>query len=367
MVTTPVCFSQILENPTIEISQDELRSLLGEIEAELHNSLVYRRALATIQKLLGDSADQGKLLIKAVAREVIDLAFQQLVQKYQQVEKPLEKFTGNQPQAETADFTEKTQQDNYNNLSECLTDVKFHTFENKENTKIENITSQQQLVANIANNENITVVKTPLEWLKNKTVSQTEVTTQTTDQQRTESLRQIGEQLRQARESRGLCLDQLCVYTYISPHQMEAIENGNWELLPEDVFVRGFIRTMANVLGLNGTALVASLPAPETTKSVLPSWSESKKTSKQLNFEIRPMHLYVGYTALVAGAVSGLSYISQQGETSRFVNQNTVTPAPTSSSVSGSLKHNESKIIPGIKSSDAGVTVGPDISPPEAL
>ncbi len=367
MVTTPVCFSQILDNPTIEISQDELRSLLGEIEAQLHNSLVYRRALAIIQKLLGDSADQGKILIKAVAREAIDLAFQQLVQKYQQVEKPLEKLIDNQPQTETVDFTQKTQQDNYHNLSECFTNVKFHTIESKETTKTENFASPQQLVTNIASNENITVIKPPLESLKNTTVSQTEVTTQTTEQQRTESLRQIGEELRQARESRGLSLDQLCVYTYISPHQMEAIENGNWELLPEDVFVRGFIRTMANVLGLNATALVTSLPAPETTKSVLPCWAKSKKTSKQLGLEIRPMHLYIGYTALVAGAVSGLSHISQQQENTRLVNQNPVTPAPTSSSVSGSFKHNESKIIPGIKSSNAGVTVGSDISPPEAL
>ncbi|MGJ5674422.1 MAG: helix-turn-helix domain-containing protein [Nostochopsis sp.] len=366
MITTPVCFLEILSNPTIEISQDELRSLLGEIEAELHNSLVYRRALGTIQKLLGDSADQGKMLIKAVAREAIDLAFQQLVQKYQQVEKPLERLTDNQPQSETIDFTQKTQQNNYNNLSEYLTDVKFHPIENKENAKTENLLPHQQLVVNIANNENITAIKPPLESLKNKTISQTKVTTQTTEQQRTENLRQIGEQLRQARESRGLSLEQLCVYTYISVHQMEAIENGNWELLPEDVFVHGFIRTMANVLGLNGTALVASLPAPETTKSVLPSWGESKKTSKQLGLEIRPMHLYLGYTALVAGAVSGLSYISQQEETSRLVNQNAVTP-PTSSAVSGSFKHNESKIIPGIKSSDAGVTVGPDIAPPESL
>ncbi|PLZ31854.1 hypothetical protein CBP10_10835, partial [Fischerella thermalis WC558] len=78
MVTTPVYFLQILGNPSIEISQDELRSLLGEIEAELHNSQVYRRALATIQKLLGDSAEQGKMLLKAVGREAIGLAFRQL-------------------------------------------------------------------------------------------------------------------------------------------------------------------------------------------------------------------------------------------------------------------------------------------------
>jgi cytoskeletal protein RodZ len=366
MVTTPVHCLQILGNPTIEISQDELRSLLGEIEAELHNSQVYRRALATVQKLLGDSAEQGKMLLKAVGREAIGLAFRELAQHYQQVENPVEKLTNNQPQTETADLTQQTQQDNYNHLSECLTNVKFHTIENKENTKTENLLSPEKLVANIANNENLTSVKTPLESLKNKTVSKTELTKQSADQRRTESLRQIGQQLRQARESRGLSLEQLCVYTYISVNQMEAIENGNWELLPEDVFVRGFIRVMGNALGFNGTALATSLAAPEPTKSVLPSWGESKKTSKGVGLEIRPMHLYVGYTALVAGAVGGLSYISHQGETSRLVNQNAVTPS-TSSSVSESLKHNESRTTPGIKSTSVGVTVGPDISPPEAL
>ncbi|MBD2434966.1 MULTISPECIES: helix-turn-helix domain-containing protein [Fischerella] len=365
MVTTPVYFLQILGNPTIEISQDELRSLLGEIEAELHNSQVYRRALATIQKLLGDSAEQGKMLLKAVGREAIGLAFRQLAQHYQKVENIVEQQIDNQPQTETADFTQQTQQDNSNNLSKYLTYVKFHTKENQENTKEENLSSQPNVVANIANHENLTAVKTPLESLKNKIVSKTELTKQSVDERRTESLRQIGQQLRQARESRGLSLEQLCVYTYISVNQMEAIENGNWELLPEDVFVRGFIRVMGNALGLNGTALAASLPAPEPTKSVLPSWGESKKTSKGVGFEIRPMHLYVGYTALVASAIGGLSYVSQQGETSRLVNQNSVTPV--SSSASESLKHNESKTTPGIKSTSVGVTVGPDISPPEAL
>ncbi|WP_315787162.1 helix-turn-helix domain-containing protein [Fischerella sp. JS2] len=369
MVTTPVYFLQILGNPTIEISQDELRSLLGEIEAELHNSQVYRRALATIQKLLGDSTEQGKMLLKAVGREAIGLAFRQLAQHYQKVENPVEQLTNNQPPTETADFTQQTQQDNSNNLSKYLTTVKFNTKENQENTKEENLPSQPNAVANavanIATHENLTTVKTSLEWLKNKTVSKTEPTKHSVDERRTESLRQIGQQLRQARESRGLSLEQLCVYTYISANQMEAVENGNWELLPEDVFVRGFIRVMGNALGFNGTALAASLPAPETTKSVLPSWGESKKTSRGVGFEIRPMHLYVGYTALVASAIGGLSYVSQQGETSRLVNQNAVTP--TSSSVSDSLKHNESRTTPGIKSSNAGVTVGPDISPPEAL
>ncbi|WP_026731001.1 helix-turn-helix domain-containing protein [Fischerella sp. PCC 9605] len=372
MATTPMYFLQILGNPTIEISQDDLRSLLGEIEAELHCSQVYRHALASVQQLFGDSAEQGKMLLKAVGREAIGLAFRQLVQQYQKVEKTVEQTTDNQQQIETTNFSQDVPQDNSNDLLQCLTNAKFNTKINRENIGIDNLSPQADLVANITkkkviSTENAATAKTPLAWLKNKKISKAELTKQTAAQQRTECLRQVGQQLRLVRESQNLSLYQLNVYTHVPVHQMEAIENGNWELLPEDVFVRGFIRVMGNALGLNGTALAASLPKSEPVKSILPSWYESKKSSKGLGLEIRPIHLYVGYTALVASALGGLSLVSQQGDTNRQINQDAFTTTPTSSSVSESLKQQEPTTIPGIKSSNAGITVGPDISPPEAL
>ncbi|MFS0520246.1 hypothetical protein ACEYW6_37000, partial [Nostoc sp. UIC 10607] len=86
MVTTPVYYLQFLDNPNIEISQDELRSLLREIEVQLHRSGVYRRALAIVQKLIGEQTDQAQDLLKAVGREAIGLAFQQFAQQSQKVE-----------------------------------------------------------------------------------------------------------------------------------------------------------------------------------------------------------------------------------------------------------------------------------------
>ncbi|MCX7596537.1 MAG: helix-turn-helix domain-containing protein [Fischerella sp.] len=372
MANTPMYFLQILGNPTIEISQDDLRSLLGEIEAELHSSQVYRHALASVQQLFGDSAEQGKMLLKAVGREAIGLAFRQLVQQYRKVQKTVKKNTDNQPQTETTSCSQDLPQDNSNDLLQCLTNTKLNTKSNRKNVEVDNLSPPPDIVTNtthktVISTENAVTAKTPLAWFKNKKISNAELTKQTAAEQRIECLRQIGQQLRLARESQSLSLHQLNVYTHVPVYQMEAIENGNWELLPEDVFVRGFIRVMGNALGLNGTALAASLPKSEPVKSILPSWYESKKSSQRLGWEIRPIHLYVGYTALVASAVGGLSLLSDQSSTTdRLIYQDASATTPASS-VWESLKQQEVTTIPGIKSSDAGITVGPDISPPETL
>ena len=77
------------------------------------------------------------------------------------------------------------------------------------------------------------------------------------------------------------------------------------------------------------------------------------------------MHLYVGYAALVAGSVGGLSLMaSQQANADRLIDKDAATPA------SSSFTHSSQDIKPISKpglSSSAHVTVGPDIAPPEAL
>lgn len=146
---------------------------------------------------------------------------------------------------------------------------------------------------------------------------------------------------------------------------MEAVENANLDILPEDILIRGFIRVMANALGLNGTILANSLPVLNQSKSVLPSWYQSKNSPGQLNLEIGPLHLYVGYTALVAGAVGGLSLISQQANNQAVQNSHVI--IPTSSSLCESTQKTETNMKSGIKSHTIGVCIGSDISPPEAL
>jgi cytoskeletal protein RodZ len=66
----------------------------------------------------------------------------------------------------------------------------------------------------------------------------------------------VGEVLRRARESRQLGLDEVAKRTKISQRFLGAIEGGQYGVLPSDVFVRGFIRSYAKVLGLDAEEAV---------------------------------------------------------------------------------------------------------------
>ncbi|MEO1429370.1 MAG: helix-turn-helix domain-containing protein [Cyanobacteria bacterium J06633_8] len=345
--------------PAIEISQDELRSLLGEIEAELHNSKVYRRAVATVQKLLGSSSEQAKLLFKAVGREAIGVAFRQLslhsqaaVDTTPEIEQKVQQNIEAQSAQSSGD------------LSNCLTTVQAPANnlvpEEKKSKETAIVVSETSQVNPQENSKN----SNPLKWLKSGKPSKAELAKQARIEQRLEKFSEIGQQLKQGRESRGLCLRDLQMYTHIPIHQMEAVERGDMESLPAEVYVRGFIRVMGNALGFNGTSLAASLPSSGTQESLVPALFQSDNKTPKLGLDITPMHLYVGYTALVAGAVGGLSLVSQQTNAEKPANTDEVTPA---SQVSQSFKHQETGTKPGIKSSDARIIIGSDIAPPEAL
>jgi cytoskeletal protein RodZ len=59
----------------------------------------------------------------------------------------------------------------------------------------------------------------------------------------------IGEQLRLAREARGIGLREICDQTRISLHYLEAIEANDYKRLPGGVFNRSFIKAYAKAIG----------------------------------------------------------------------------------------------------------------------
>lgn len=69
-------------------------------------------------------------------------------------------------------------------------------------------------------------------------------------------IEQIGQKLRNARESKGFSLGQIYDRTKIPTNHLESIENGRFDDLPEPVYVVGFIKRYAECVGLNGQNLV---------------------------------------------------------------------------------------------------------------
>jgi cytoskeletal protein RodZ len=66
----------------------------------------------------------------------------------------------------------------------------------------------------------------------------------------------IGETLREARLDAGIELDEAERTIRIRSRYLSALENEDWGVLPGEAYVRGFLRTYGDYLGLDGAALV---------------------------------------------------------------------------------------------------------------
>jgi len=114
---------------------------------------------------------------------------------------------------------------------------------------------------------------------------------------------QVGAILRQARNRRKVELSEVEAATRIRLRYLRAIENEDWDVLPGGVYTRGFIRTYANFLGLDGDRLaedyrasveggtdIGGAPAPDPA---LPH-SGAPKPARRMRF---------GWLIAAAGAV----------------------------------------------------------------
>lgn len=80
-----------------------------------------------------------------------------------------------------------------------------------------------------------------------------------------ESQPTVGATLRRERERQGLTLVDVARHLKLAPRQIDALENDDAKALPGPVFVRGFTRSYARLLGLDGDALIKTLdPLPGT-------------------------------------------------------------------------------------------------------
>jgi len=69
----------------------------------------------------------------------------------------------------------------------------------------------------------------------------------------------VAEQLRAAREARGLTVYQVADATKIKTDHVRALDEGNFDAFSAPVFIRGFVRTYATLLHLDVAGVMADL------------------------------------------------------------------------------------------------------------
>ena len=69
----------------------------------------------------------------------------------------------------------------------------------------------------------------------------------------------VGELLAAARQARGLEIVEIAQALKLGPRQVEALESGDWQALPGQTFIRGFVRNYARLVGVDAGQLMAML------------------------------------------------------------------------------------------------------------
>lgn len=75
----------------------------------------------------------------------------------------------------------------------------------------------------------------------------------------------LGQRFRHAREKMGISLDESAKRTFILKRHLEALENGQYDLLPQPTFARGFAVNYGKFLGLDNELVTQSFDAQYPT------------------------------------------------------------------------------------------------------
>ena len=67
----------------------------------------------------------------------------------------------------------------------------------------------------------------------------------------------VGQYLRRQREARRMSLEEVARATRVPLASMERIESGQFDELPGEVFVRGFLRSYARAVEISGDEVLA--------------------------------------------------------------------------------------------------------------
>lgn len=110
----------------------------------------------------------------------------------------------------------------------------------------------------------------------------------------------IGKILKEARESKHLTLDDVSRETHILTRYLSAIEEGNYSIVPDRIYVIGIVRKYADFLGLDGSELVKNFIDSTNKSSKGPSRQTEKVSQHSAGINLRPLITIITSVVLIA-------------------------------------------------------------------
>ena len=134
--------------------------------------------------------------------------------------------------------------------------------------------------------------------------------TENNNKKENSSLKRIGNFIKEARLSRDQSIEDLASDLKIGAHQLEAIEEGNEEKLPEEVFVKAMVRRIAQKLKLDTEFIMdefkterKEVKVEEILEEVAKKNKNSRQTKKMNPLGFGIFILISGILGLIASAL----------------------------------------------------------------
>jgi transcriptional regulator with XRE-family HTH domain len=169
----------------------------------------------------------------------------------------------------------------------------------------------------------------------------------------------LGEFLRRERELRHISLDDVAERTKISRRYLEAIEEGRYDRLPGETFVRGFIRSYAQSVGLDPEDTLLMYSQSRVVHEVPPLRTERPSPAQRSRNEHSLLWLLVTGVVVVGIVLVSVVGFLKGPSLLRFASSRPeVPPAPT---------HNVPLILTAIADSDTWLRVTIDEQEPQDM
>jgi hypothetical protein len=170
---------------------------------------------------------------------------------------------------------------------------------------------------------------------------------------------EIGGSLREARLKRGLSPADVQKAIRIRDRYLQALEEERWELLPGDAYVKGFLRTYADFLGLDGSLYVDeynSRYAHTDEPTLVPQRFERRRRPGGGGELLRPLVI----VAVVVGVVAAVAAWQLSGSSGdkQGAPPTTTTPPPTTTAghtTTTPKKHHKKHVVVPVASTRAAL------------
>tara|TARA_Y100001968_G_scaffold90742_1_gene81643 strand:+ start:412 stop:900 length:489 start_codon:yes stop_codon:yes gene_type:complete len=119
-------------------------------------------------------------------------------------------------------------------------------------------------------------------------------------------LQKVGAFLREGRQARSISIEELSSSLRIGKEQLEALENGQEDFLPEEVFIKAMVRRISDKLGLETNFILQELKGREIkTKNLYDNkYIETQKS------DLKPLIPWMIITSGVLGLFCSIPVIN---------------------------------------------------------